>query len=355
MVLVALSIASCTEQEEMICVDVNQAMNTSLFRNLSGVVKTLEYVPLETDSNSLVPGKFKIALFEKDIVMISNRRILLFDRVTGKFKNEVLHWGREPGGYANAMVGKGMTFNEKEGYLFLKEWGNYISTYHVYTGDRKQFSTMGSIKSVAYTDDDSFVTTAFNYDGKHKVKMWMYDDYECVDSIPNHWTFDLKNDGMTIIDNDEIFYRSDNRTYFKDATNDTVFVVTDTLMPAFVFTPSSCLPQIELREHPELLYQKMIEKYFVNNIVEDDACIYYTVAHEGKTYYLVYDKASGEGGVLKEGFINDIDNGVNLFPEHITERGEYVFVLNPASMSEEELAKCKLKEDDNPMIVIGKK
>ena len=89
--------------------------------------------------------------------------------------------------------------------------------------------------------------------------------------------------------------------------------------------------------------------------MEDASCIYFTIAHEDKIYRLVYDKFSNEGGVLKEGFINDIDGGVNLFPDHITERGEYVFVLNPASMSEEELAKSKLNFDDNPMIIIGRK
>ena len=355
MVLIALTIVSCSKQEEMIHVDVDKSMNTFLSKNLSDVVKTLEYVSLETDSNSLVPGKFKVALFERDIAMIGNRKILLFDRTNGKFKKEVLHWGNNPGGYANALVGKGMHFNEKEGYIFVKEWGNYIATYCVYTGERKQFPLKGVVKSVAYTDDDSFVVTAFNFDGKHQVKMWMYDNYQCVDSIPNHWTFNLINDGMTIIDNDEIFYRFNDRTYFKDATNDTVFAVTDMLKPAFIFTPSSSLPQIELRERPELLYKKIIEKYFVNNIMEDASCIYFTIAHEDKIYRLVYDKLSNEGGVLKEGFINDIDGGVNLFPDHITERGEYVFVLNPASMSEEELAKSKLNFDDNPMIIIGRK
>ena len=350
----ALSCFSCSNKpDEMIRIDVDHAMNTAISRNLSDVVKTLEYVTLETDSNSLVGRGFEVALFEKDIAVINGGKILLFDRMTGKFKQEVLHRGNEPGGYARTMAGRGMVANEKAGYIFLNEWNKSMSTYNIYTGERNRFPTLGSVKSVAYTGDDSLVATAFNFDGKHKVKMWIYNRYQCVDSIPNHWRFKLMSDAMAVIANDEIFYRSDSRTYFKDATNDTVFAVTDTLSPSFVFQSSS-LPRIELREHPEIMDQKMKDLYFVNNIQEDESYIYYTVAYQEKMYHLMYDKLLGEGGVLKESLINDIDGGINLFPDHITDRGEYVFVVNPAFMEEDELAKCHLKADDNPMVVIGK-
>lgn len=352
-VLLALTTFSCSKPDGMIRIAVDQAMNTTLSRKLSEVMKTLHYVPLETDSNCLVGNFFEVALFDKDIAVISKRKILLFDRETGKFKREVLHFGNNPGGYAGTVAGQGLVANEKAGYLFIKEWNKRVSTYDVYTGERKQFPVLGNIKSYAYTDDDSFVTTAFNFDGKHPIKMWLYDNYQCVDSIPNPWPFKLASNAMAIIYNDEIFYRSNNRTYFKDATNDTVFVVTDTLVPAFSFAPSSSLPQIALREHPETLAQKMEELYFVDNIAEDSVYIYYTVKHKGHTYNLVYDKASDESGLLKEGFMNDLDGNINLFPDHITDRGEYVFVLNPASLSDEELKKCNLKADDNPMVVIG--
>lgn len=351
-VLLALLTISCSQQKEMISVDVDQAMSTPLSKQLSSVVETLEYVALETDSNSLIGDHYKVAVFEKDIAIIGGRKVLLFDRSSGKFKKEILHWGNDPEGHSGTMVGKGLVANEKAGYIFLREWDKHLSTYHIYTGERKRFPVK-TIKSIAYTDDDSFVTTAFNFDGQHRVKMWIYDQYQCVDSIPNRWYFKLMFNAMMVIHNDEIFYRMNDRTYFKDLTNDTVFAVTDTLTPAFSFR-SSKLPQIELREHPETIGSKIKEIYFVENIVEDHAYIYYTVMYGGKPHNLVYDKASGENGLLKEGFTNDIDGKINLFPDHITDRGEYVFVLNPASMSEEELATCHLKEDDNPMVVIGK-
>ena len=351
--LFATALVSCSKQEQMIRVEVDEAMHTPLTKKLSEVVKSLEYVALETDSNSLVGNAFEVALFEKDIAVIGRGRILLFDRASGKFRKEVLHRGRDPKGYASTLAGYGMCAIEKTGDLFIKEWNKRISTYNVYTGERKGFSLMGNIKSVAYTGNESFITTAFNFDGHHPIKMWLYDNYQCVDSIPNKWTFDLKSDAMAVIKNDEQFYRWNNRTFFKDATNDTVFTVTDGLTPVYTFQ-SANLPEIALREHPESLAQKMKDRYSIHSLMEDTEHIYYSVDYQDNTYRLVYNKSKGKGGLLEEGLENDMDGGINLFPDHITERGEYVFVLNPAFMSEEELARCNLKEDDNPMIVIGK-
>ena len=351
--LFATALVSCSKQEQMIRVEVDEAMHTPLTKKLSEVVKSLEYVALETDSNSLVGNAFEVALFEKDIAVIGRGKILLFDRASGTFKKEVLHRGRDPQGYASTMAGFGMCAIEKTGDIFIKEWNKRISTYNVYTGERKGFSLMGNIKSVAYTGNESFITTAFNFDGHHPIKMWRYDNYQCVDSIPNKWTFDLKSDAMAVIKSDELFYRWNNRTFFKDATNDTVFAVTDGLTPVYTFQ-SANLPEIALREHPESLAQKMKDRYCIHSLMEDTEHIYYSVDYRDNTYRLVYDKSKGKGGLLKEGLENDMDGGINLFPDHITERGEYVFVLNPAFMSEEELARCNLKEDDNPMIIIGK-
>mgnify|MGYP003523251014 FL=1 len=78
LVLGALLFLACNEQEEMIRVDVDQAMNSTLSKKLSDVVKKLDYVALETDSNSLVGRNFEVALFDKDIAVIENRKILLF-------------------------------------------------------------------------------------------------------------------------------------------------------------------------------------------------------------------------------------------------------------------------------------
>ena len=351
--LFVTALFSCSKQEQMIRVEVDEAMHTPLTKKLSDVVKSLEYVALETDSNCLVGNAFDVALFEKDIAVIGRGKILLFDRTSGKFKKEVLHRGRDPQGYSSTMAGYGMCAIEKTGDIFIKEWNKKISTYNVYTQERKGFSLMGNIKSVAYTSNESFVTTAFNFDGQHPIKMWRYDNYQCVDSIPNKWMFNLKSDAMAVIKSDEIFYRWNNRTFFKDATNDTVFAVTDVLTPVYIFQ-SDNLPEITLRERPENMAQKMKDMYCIHSLMEDGRHIYYTMGYQDKTYRLVYDKASGRGGVLNDGFENDLNGGVNLFPDHITEREEYVFVLNPAFMSEEELDECNLKEDDNPMIVIGR-
>ena len=89
--------------------------------------------------------------------------------------------------------------------------------------------------------------------------------------------------------------------------------------------------------------------------MEDNDYVLYQIEYEKEKHFLLYDKEAGEGCRLDEGFTDDIDGGVNLWPDHITEKGEYVFVVNPALLEEDMLAKYNLQEDDNPLIIVGTK
>ena len=340
---------------KLVRVNVEAGMKRTLTPKLSGIVKELEWVPLETNADCHIgPLNTEVAVFEKDIAVINSDRILLFDRVTGRFKKEVLRRGMGAKGCKHILVGSRLPANESNGSVFIKDWDNSVSSYNIYTEERKRIATE-PVKAFAYTDDDSFVATAIEYDGKNRTRMWVYGNDECVDSIPNNRPFELETDAIAVFSHEDIFYRYKNRTYYKSITNDTVYSVTDKLAPAYLFYPANCMPQLELRKRQEIMYQKMFGLFVINNLMEDAENIYYTVKYKEEVYNLVHQKASSKGGVLKEGFLNDIDGGINLFPDHITDRGEYVFVINPAFLSEEELAKSGLKENDNWVIVIGRR
>ena len=345
---------ACAQGNRMVHVNVEASMKTSLTLKLSSIVKKLEWVRLETNADyHLGALHTEVAVFEKDIAVSCRNRILLFDRTTGRFKKEVLRRGIGPKTCQYTLVGSRLPANESNGNVFIKEWDNSVSSYNIYTEERKRIATK-SVKAFAYTDDDSFVATAPEYDGKNQTKMWIYENDECVDSIPNNRPFELETDAIAVFSYEDIFYRYKNRTYYKSITNDTVYSVTNKLTPTYLFYPANSMPQLELRKRQDIMFQKMFGLFVINKLMEDKNYLYYTIKYKEEEYNLVHQKASGKGGVLKEGFRNDIDGGINLFPDHITERGEYVFVINPAFLSEEELAKCQLKEDDNLVIVIGR-
>lgn len=126
---------------------------------LSNIVSKLEYIPLETDTNCLLEENTEILLFENEIVAVNKRKILLFDRKKGKFKSEILYSGKDPEGYGSTMLGKGLMGNEKEEYVFLREWNGDISTYNLKRGKGK-VSCIGNYRAVAYAENRTLVATS---------------------------------------------------------------------------------------------------------------------------------------------------------------------------------------------------
>lgn len=336
-------------------IDVDRAFNQKKEVKLSSVVKNLEYIPLETDSNSLLDENLGILLFDKEIVAINKRKCLLFDRATGKFIKEVLRREEGPDGYSSTTLGFGMLGNESEKNIFFNEFNGKVAVYSLETGERNRIPNP-EFGSVAYVDKHTMVCTAMNWDGTKKVKMRVYKDYQYVDSIPNKENYELKTNAVAIFTDEDLFYRTNGKTYYKYMINDTVYEVTDkALLPVYTFAPTEKLPQLELREHPETMGKAMDELYVVKQIMEDNDYILYQIEYEKEKHFLLYDKEAGEGCRLDEGFTDDIDGGVNLWPDHITEKGEYVFIVNPALLEEDMLAKYNLQEDDNPLIIVGTK
>ena len=345
---------SCNNKDKEIRIDLDKDFDSSVEIALSDIVSNLEYIPLETDTNCLLEENTGILLFDNEIVAVNKRKILLFDRKNGKFKREILHRGKDPEGYNSTMLGKGLMGNEKEEYVFLREWNGDISTYSLKSGERKSFP-YGNYGAVAYADNGTFFATLLNMDGKNKVKMWVYKDYQLVDSIPNKQLFELKSNAIAFFDNEDIFYRYNGETYYKYNMNDTVFCVSvKGLAPAYTFNSTNKLRCFEMRDHPELIGEQMKELYVVSGIMESKDYIMYNISYDDEKYKMVYDKKTGRGGCLEDGFSNDIDNGISLWPNHTTEKGEFVFLVNPASLEEAELKALGLKEDDNPMLVVGK-
>ena len=97
--LLAFLFYSCStaDKKNEMKIDVDRAFNQKKEVKLSSIVKNLEYIPLETDSNSLLDENLGILLFDKEVVAINKRKCLLFDRATGKFIKEVLRREEGPG------------------------------------------------------------------------------------------------------------------------------------------------------------------------------------------------------------------------------------------------------------------
>ena len=68
----------------------------------------------------------------------------------------------------------------------------------------------------------------------------------------------------------------------------------------------------------------------------------------------MHNKANGKGfHIERKGLKNDIDGKVDLWPYRITKDNEYIFVIDPTTLEDDELAKLGIDAEDNPVIVIG--
>ena len=86
------------------------------------------YVPLETRDDCLVGSSPDIKLLDKYILITSaNRQCLLFDKATGKFKCQIGHVGKDPGGYRNVDC----LVDELNGRLLFNGWGHDLISYNL--------------------------------------------------------------------------------------------------------------------------------------------------------------------------------------------------------------------------------
>lgn len=320
--------------------------------NLSDLIKSVEYVILETDTNCLVSDNYRIVVMPKEILAFNVRRCLAFDRKTGNFIKEIRHRGNDGVGYNSTLIGRGLLADDNREFIFFREWNGNISAYNIDTGinEKIPYTDYGAF---AFIDSSRYIGTLMNWDGKKENWMYLYENSEPVDSIPTLMKFNLNSDAICILKDEDLFYRYAGKTYYKNIMNDTVYAVTECLTPSYIFYSSGKLPDISMKERPEYLGNDLKEKYVISNIVETERYIFYTNTYQDKKFRMAYDKKDKKGGILQQNIINDIDDKGNFWIHYITENGDIIFVTDPMFMDESTLKSFDIIDDNNPIVVIG--
>lgn len=324
---------------------------------LSSVVNSLEYIKLQTDSSCLIGRSPEFYVTADYVVAIDNQRCLLFSRKNGRFVREVLHKGQDDTGYKSTLRQGNVALIEETGELMFQGWQpGLISIHSLESGQLRSLQLHGEVPSIAPLGKDAFVSAESNMMGNAPYSMYFYEEGQAVDSIANSQTFDNLEGNLLFLTNDDFFYRYAGGTYYKNATNDTIYQVDlRGKHPHAVFRLGDKVITLEMRHKVEL-YKNNDELCQIVKIMEDDQNIYYQTRHHRDTQRLVFKKTDGKGFCLeKNGLANDIDGKVDLWPHRISLDGEYLFVIDPTTISEDELTKLGTGEEDNPVIVIGRK
>ena len=125
-------LTSCMERENEEAskrvIEVGKAISSPAELKASDYFYEIRYVPLETRDDCLVGSSPDIKLLDKYILITSaNRQCLLFDKATGKFKCQIGHVGKDPGGYRNVDC----LVDELNGRLLFNGWGHDLISYNL--------------------------------------------------------------------------------------------------------------------------------------------------------------------------------------------------------------------------------
>jgi len=381
----------------------------------SDLFSSIELIPLETNENCLIgqiTGFFVVLVNDSMIFIRSNAfwgswdgiYLYVFDH-SGKFLNQIGMYGRGPGEYqrlGNIFLNhdKPTIFLDNSTNILEYEFGGkYIRSIRIPDIDNRPLS------QCSYVGDNIFVGQV-SYHGKNDYKYCLFDQNSTItECFPSYIFFDRVKDFASSYDRALYPVRVDNRFYLKDFVNDTLYVLSNSILqPAYIFDmgkysfPKKHLENLLLEEKtntilfsvfptgfvgtPEYFFYeievpdqlprpKSRPEYFpfTNQYVPSDAKVrgIYNIA-QNTNILLDTDKH------LQKGIINDINGGLSFFPRYYAGNNVVVDVWQAEDMKEilteeyfatqvikdklayqklREVLK-KLKEDDNPVVVIAK-
>jgi hypothetical protein len=388
-----LLLFSCTgkqnEDSDPTSISVSNALDNMQDTYLSRFVDSVTYIQLESSEKSLINVQPVIELTE-DFIVIRNwvrgqaPLILLFDRKTGKFLREIGRIGRGPDEYLNVPY---LYFNQSQKIIYTTGSNDNILTYDL-QGEKKdnfkisaQFSTevegfpdtFSNVSFQTYLDSNNFVSYVQNYTGNEKKKLVVFDKDTIIKIFPNYLSWE-RTPSRNISVVTPTFYRFDNRLFFKETFNDTVFEVKNyELIPHFVFSFGKYgIPYARQNEYITLI--KSGHTMTVNSFTENKHYFFFTIFTADKSYLSYYDKKKKSLHVCKgndprpSSIIDDINDFLPITKFHSNERNELISYFDALSIRnwiDDNPEKARLlankypwlkdfEESGNPVIMIAK-
>ncbi len=376
---------SCNNSENMKlknnCINVDYAIKNIANINQPDLFSKINYIRLQTDSNSIVSGHPRFCCDNNFIICSSFKRILLFNKKTGAFYKEIGEYDKSPNGYWYTLFG--LFFNEEKTIIYAGDW-NYAICGYYYDNKKivpfQQPNTPG-FYSFGYIND-SIYTGFLGNDRKDKIIV-----FNKRGNILNIFTNNIfdNSDSRNFRRNsyEVIFYRANGQLNFKEVYNDTLFKVNpSTLIPRYIFDLGKYSPPAEKREEMEKIISRDIlgnvtmklDNYIVTGVLcESKRYILFEFRFKRIDYWGFYDKQKGETYVRKEKdnlLMNGIEIPFRLKRAFINQKNQELITFIEAyqviSWMKNNPEKVKLlpkqlqvqlkevQESDNPVIIIAK-
>lgn len=304
-------------KKNLFMIDVEANIDKIQVIPLSKVANEINYIPLETREDNLISNMRQIKITESYIFISGKSKLLQFTR-DGKFVRQIGNLGRGPGEYSSVMY---FDVNEKNDIILLR--GEYKNNKYNISGDFKgEVNLPGSL---------------FSFFGSNRIAFYLPNHISKPNNlvITNQYqtplfTFQNQNPRpkTRLRFGDVPLYVFENKLYFKENFNDTVFCVKDSiLIPHFIINEKNLLFDIDFDlkstgKVADMMNQleKVKNKLMTKNIFESQRFVLITYkmgeGPKAKSYIRVlFDKIYYDTYVTdKMGFINDLNGGDTFWP-----------------------------------------
>jgi hypothetical protein len=335
----------------------------------------IEYIKLDSNVDCLLGKNVRIYLNDSALIAFANNQIYLFDRETGAFLKEIGSQGSDPNGYRSTLYS--FPYDHDRNKFYANSWfpnsfneydisGNLISKFVVEPED-------GPVTSMAHFKDSIFVGHIWNYDGKQKIRLVVFDKMgTIIKTYPQFlgFEYDMNIHGISVLHWDGWFYKYSSNLYFFERFSDTIFVLSpESMLPRYVFSNGTF----------GIPYSKRYEKEYLSNpynylnfrsIFESQRFLVFTYSYQKKLNYGIYDKVKKKTLVSDSvgGLINDLDNFLPFNFYSVNDRNEIIGFKEAFEIKEwfnenpEKIQKLpphlqrlnNIDEMDNPVVMIVK-
>jgi hypothetical protein len=264
---------------------------------LSQVAERVEYIALESKSGYIVDTPYIIAANDTALIIIAFRKILVFERLTGKFKYEISSYGRGPDEYLFTIGPTG--YYEPDDIIFAgKNLEGLIVGY----------SSAGTLKKIikcpmnleegynvvaAWPYNNNYLGYPLNYSGAYPYKIEVFDSAgNVIKRYPNYNSFDKnKYSKSTRSLQPGCFFNYKDSVRFIEPLTDSIFTVSNNgLIPTYKISMGEHAPPYYLQGIYYMMDYDHLKYFWVSDFQESDRFLFFSNVTDFYCHLCFYDK-----------------------------------------------------------------
>lgn len=354
-------------------IDISEAYDNRDKVPLSLFAKSIEYIPLETNEESLIGRGPIFQATKEQIILSASNHVFVFSREDGGFIKEIGTHGEGP----DESRGIDRYFNENTSITYVKSDRYHFGLTNegeivdcIYAPSEDSVFVMNFV----HLTDSTFIGFHGNYNCNQKHKLIFFkSNGEIIKTIENQFPCELKvPNSFHFLGREGQFPKYRDKVWFKESFNDTLFEVhNDYLVPKAVINLGN--RGIAYEDRINLSSAESQFDYFKVQMLDiTENQLFFQLTTQGQTFNGIYNFETEEtllsdiGLPEMHGFVNDLDNFLPFVPQYATDNNQLVgyieaqdvlswFNENPekAAQLPDHLKKLgDMKPDDNPVVMI---